>query len=157
MLLIYHFDKNDAESANFDNQEVRLDLGYFPDKNTHIRMRMIGWNNNGEGGTIHLDFPDLRPQYLEREAAELATDTSNFEGFMFNADEGSLVNNTKNQLAENGQGRLHRQSHNMDVDLHLGLMDHQKDFFRVIVRAPDLSGNLNNFSMVLEMHHGSNM
>jgi hypothetical protein len=119
---------------------------------------MIGYNNNREGGVLHLDFPDLKPQYHEKEIGDF-TNTQEIGGIMFGNEEGGFTNSIKNSLSENGQGRFHRSSQNFDLDLHLGQMDTQKDFFRVFVngRRAAVNGDLNNFSMVLEMHHGSNM
>jgi hypothetical protein len=157
MLLVYHFDKNDSELENFLNEEVRLDLGFFPKPNTHIRLRMLGFSNNAQGGNVYLQFPDLKPQQLETELVDL-TNRHELNGLAFCANAGSFLGVSKNALENKGFGSFFQQMQNLDLDLHLGEMDTQKDFFRIIVnsrRTATNLANLNNISIVLEMHHGS--
>ena len=169
MLYILHSDKNDTQREFFIDEELRIDLGKFPTQNTHIRLRMVGWNSNDQDADVHLSFPDLAPQYYEEELID-ATDAYEVLGVVFSATEGSLWgdNRTKdgNDVISNNQGGVSsfgRGSDTRIVDLHLGKMDTQKDYFRVIVNARRASrvnthkNTLNNVSVVLEVHHGSIM
>ena len=165
MLYILHFDKNDVHGEIFIDEEMRLDLGRFPSQNTHIRLRMVGWNSNQKDADIHLSFPDLSPQYFEEEEID-AVDEQEVKGMLFSAEEGSLWGDFRTKTGEvldsgrGGRGAYGRASDNRVLDLHLGTLDTQKDYFRVIVNARRGSTNinfngLNNVSILLEVHHGS--
>lgn len=167
MLYILHFDKNDDEDERFNGEEMRIDLGAFPKQNTHIRLRMVGFNTNQKSGDVHIRFPDLEPQYMEEEIID-ETDSQEIKGIVIQACEGSIWGDNRPRQANNvlrdtsgGLGNFSRSSDNRVFDLHLGRLDTQKDYFRVIVnarKARDDNVNLNtlnNVSVVLEVHHGS--
>ena len=167
MLYILHFDKNESEVENYFDEEMRIDLGKFPDANTHVRLRMVGWNTNSLDGDLHLSFPDLQPNYFNEEFIDAANEHE-VRGMLFSNTEGSLWGITSSKDANDvinnnntGWGAFGKSSENRYVDLHLGRLDSQKDYFRVIVNArrarPNQSvGNqLNNVSVLLEVHHGS--
>lgn len=158
MLLVFHFDKNDSEIEEFLCQEIRMDLGFFPKKGTRLRLRSIGFNNNTRGGNLFVKFPDLASGYLEEEIIDTGL-VQTLDGFMFSALQGGFMNDTKNTATEDGFGAYNSSSDTRDLDLDLGEMDTQKDFFRIVVSgrlASKISSgfnNLNNFSAILEMVH----
>ena len=148
VLLIYHFDKNNSDTEEFTNQLIRLDLGFFPSKDTYIKLRQVGFSCNTRGGTVHIEFPDTLPQYIEEEKID-ASDLWEKPGFDF------ICNYGEN--GEAGSGEYIGQSTHLDLNLNLGTMDTQKDFFSVIVNGRRASStgqdNLNSISLVLEMSH----
>jgi hypothetical protein len=154
MLLVYHFDKNDSPIESFKNQELRLNLGFFPKQNTYIKLKMVGYANDTEGGIVYMRFPDLIDGELEEEIGDFA-DIFEIPGLAVEADEGGFKDD------EEGTGRFYDQTDTRIFNLDLGRMDTQKDYFRIIVnarRGTDADQdrmNLNNFSCVLEMSHGS--
>jgi len=156
VLLVFHHDKNDSAFASFYQQELRVDLGFFPKKNTNIILKQVGWYNHDEGTAIHLSFPDLSPQYLQEERVD-ESDFWEVPGLTFHADGGCGLG-----IAQYPTGRWIRSSSHRDVNLHLGVMDTQKDFFTIIVNSrravddednPDLN-SLNNITVVIEMIDG---
>lgn len=159
MLLIFHSDKNDSSVESFLDEKITVQLKNFPKPNTWVKLRMVGYSNETEGGPVYLSFPDLLPnEILEKDNS--FSDAWLQPGVISLApDEGGF------HFAESkpgGQGRFTHQSDNRDLDLMLGRMDPQKDTFSVLVdarRGFDAFGrtNLNNFSCVLEMIHGSSM
>jgi hypothetical protein len=163
MLLIFHYDKNDNESEEFTEQEIRLDLGFFPKPGSRLRLRMIGFNNNQRGGNIFIRFPDLKSRYLEEELIDFGSEVGQgVPGIMFSAQQGGFMNDAKDNDLEDGFGTYFSSSDNRILDLDLGDMDTQKDFFRMVVSGrrannPSVGGtnNLNNFSATLEMVHQS--
>jgi len=163
MLLIFHYDKNDNESEEFTEQEIRLDLGFFPKRGSRVRLRMLGFNSNQRGGNVFVRFPDLKLQYLEEELIDFGSEAGQgMPGIMFSAQQGGFMNDTKDVNTEDGIGTYFSASDNRIMDLDLGDMDTQKDYFRILVsgrRADNPSAlgknNLNNFSATLEMVHQS--
>lgn len=162
VLLVYHFDKNENDEEFFEDQEVRLDLGFFPKQNTKIRFKSIGWNNNSRGGEVFVQFPDVLPDQIYEEEIDLE-DRREVQGMMFSANEGVPLKEIDTLKAP---GRFGKQSDNRIVELELGYMDTQKDYFTLIVNARrgvdpdydeglDRSNNLNNISVILEMIHDS--
>jgi len=151
VLLIYHFDKNDNALETFFDEPMRLDLGYFPKKNTRITLKMLGWNNNTKGGNVFIEFPDVVPYQIEHEHLDY-TDNVEVPGLLFQTQTGQF-----RIFLQQARGRWYQMSDNRDLDLDLGVMDTQKDYFTIKVNArraldtADLSA-LNNISVVLEMH-----
>jgi len=149
VLLIYHFDKHDTNTEIFDNQPIRLDLGFFPKQNTYIKLRQVGYCVNTRGGNVHLSFPDILTESVTNEEID--------ESYVWEVKGITLSNNS----GENGfpnEGNYDSCSEHTDLNLNLGTMDTQKDFFTVIVngrRAVDggTSNNLSGVSIVLEMSH----
>lgn len=157
MLLLFHYDKNDTENEDFIEQEVRLDLGFTPSKGTRIRLRMIGFNNNNRGGQIYVRFPDLHPGYKDDTILDEGIGQT-MNGIAFATQQGGFLNDGKNVATNDGYGTFFSSSDTKVMDLDLGEMDTQKDFFRIIVngrRGVENNASLNNFSAVLEMHHNS--
>ena len=159
MLLVFHYDKNDNEIEEFTGQDIRLDLGFFPTPNTRIRLRMIGFNNNTRGGNVFVSFPDVASCHIRKEITDRGSPAQEMPGIMFTSREGSLFNSTKDVRLDDGVGTYFSTSDTKVLDLDLGDMDTQKDFFRIRVsgrRAQEVAAglnNLNNFSAVLEMYH----
>lgn len=157
MLLIFHSDKNDTSIESFLDEEIRVQLRNFPKPNTWVKLRMVGYSNETEGGPVYLSFPDLLPNEILEEEKNFGDAFLQPGVISLAPDEGGFAN-----AASRGQGRFTHQADNRDMDLMLGRMDPQKDTFRVVVdarRGRDVQGktNLNNFSCVLEMIHGSSM
>ena len=156
MLLVYHIDKNDSSIENFLDEELRLNLGFFPKQNTRVKLKMVGFSNDTEGGIVYLRFPDLISDEIS-EVNSVFSSVFSAPGIAIGADEGDF-----NGVASE-YGRFARQSDTRVFDLDLGRMDTQKDYFTVTVnarRGKD-SGydrfNLNNFSCVLTMETGHEM
>jgi hypothetical protein len=154
MLLVYHIDKNDNQIEEFKDEELRMELGFFPKQNTHVKLKMVGFSNDTEGGIVYMNFPDLIGGELEEEIGDF-TDAFEVPGLAIGADEGGFLGGAA------GTGRFYDQSDTRIFNLDLGRMDTQKDYFRIIVnarRGTDFDKpriNLNNFSCILEMSHGS--
>ena len=155
MLLVYHIDKNDNQIEEFNDEELRLELGFFPSQNTHVKLKMVGFSNDTQGGIVYMNFPDLISGELEGEIGDFS-DIFEVPGLAIASDEGGFVG-----AILPGSGRFYDQSDTRIFNLDLGRMDTQKDYFRIIVnarRGTDFNTdriNLNNFSCILEMSHGS--
>ena len=150
MLLIYHFDSETKAVRRHNNKELRLELGFFPKPTSRISLRMIGFASDHANEQLHLEFPDVKPLSLERESVD-ATDEWELPGLGFDMTHGPL---------SKGRGSFTRGSQTRVVDLDLGYMDPQKDFFRVIINAryavlENTTDNLNNVSLVFEVHDAS--
>jgi len=157
MLLVYHIDKNESAIENFLDEELRLNLGFFPKQNTRVKLKMVGFSNDTEGGIVYLRFPDLISGELSEENEDF-TNVFSAPGIAIGADEGDF-NGIDIDL-----GRYGGQSDTRVFDLDLGRMDTQKDYFTVVVNARRGSNdlgfdriNLNNFSCVLTMENGHEM
>lgn len=150
VLLIYHYDKHNSNSEQFLNQEIRLDLGFYPKANTYIKLRQLAYSVNSKGGRIHLNFPDLIDNSLTVEEKD-ASNLWEMEGIVFS--------NRTGEYDNAGTGDYDSSSDHYDLNLNLGIMDTQKDYFSIIVngrRADVESSTLNNLSsitIVLEMSH----
>lgn len=152
MLLVYHFDKPPFTDSAFDNEEMRLQLGFFPKENTHLIFKMASCSTFNEMNTAHLEFPDLRKEALEQHIGDYA-DLWELPGLVLHGDEEGFS-------GIYGRGRYTRSTGNQVMDLDLGFMDTQKDYFTVIVngrraKAGETKNNLNNISLIFEMRHAS--
>ena len=165
MLLVYHVDKNDTHIEDFFNEELRLELGFFPRQNTRVKLKLVGFSNDTEGGIVYMRFPDLIGGDMEEVLGDY-TDAYEVPGLAIGADEGSFVDGNGAIMASN-YGRYASQTDTRIFDLDLGRVDTQKDYFRVVVDArrgtdkppsgsvPTPRINLNNFSCILEMSDGN--
>lgn len=150
VLLIYHFDKNNAATEWFTNETLRLDLGFFPKQNTYIKLRQVSFSTKSRGGTLHLDFPDVESSFLTTEKHDYSDRWEN-RGMIFIAKQG--------EFGLGGDGDFSACSDHLDMNLNLGEMDTQKDSFTIIVngrRGVDSQGSVNylsNVSLVFEMSH----
>jgi hypothetical protein len=148
VLLIYHYDKHNTNEEQFLNQEIRLDLGFFPKPNTYVKLRQLGFSCNSRGGSVHLSFPDTHTDNVSYEEID-KVNIWEMEGFVFSARYGENDEN----------GAYLGSSDHYDLNLNLGVMDTQKDFFTIIVngRRADVESttlnNLSSISIVLEMSH----
>lgn len=153
VLLVYHYDKNNSHSEHFFNVEVRLDLGFYPKKNTRIKLRSLGYNINALGGSCHLSFPDINVYDIENELQDEAN-IWEMPGMHFVTEQGI-------KRSTYGTGRFQETSTQITLNLDLGEMDTTKDFFTVIVNGRRSIGatsdNLNNVSIVLEMDSVNNL
>jgi len=165
VLLVYHFDKNEKDEQHFEDEPIRLDLGFFPKQNTKIRFKSIGWNNNSRGGEVFAEFPDVLPDFIYEEEIDEES-RREVKGIMFSAREGIPADTFDGGVFQ-APGRYEKQCDNRVVDIELGYMDTQKDFFTVVINGrrgidPDFDetalfrvNNLNNVSIILEMIHDS--
>lgn len=150
VLLIYHFDKFDNREQFFDSQEIRLDLGFYPKSNTYIKLRQLGYCVNNRGGMIHLDFPDVEGYNVTKEEID------EYDGWEM---KGLVFSNRTGENASLKEGQYNGCSEHYDLNINLGTMDTQKDYFSVIVngrRAAEGGGTDNRLasvSIVLEMSH----
>jgi hypothetical protein len=153
VLLVYHFDKNNAASQQFSNEEARLELGFYPKKNTRVKLRTLGFNVNSLGGACHLSFPDINVYDMEIEEID-ATDTWELQGLHFVTEQGI-------KRTPYGGGRFQESCQQLSLNLDLGEMDTSKDFFRIIINGRRAAGgtadNMNNISIVLEMDSVNNL
>jgi hypothetical protein len=147
VLLVYHYDKNDSSSEDFFNVEARLDLGFYPKKNTRVKLRSVGFSVNALGGSCHLSFPDINVYDIENELQD-ETNLWELPGIHFVSEQGI-------KRSAYGTGRFQESSQQISLNLDLGEMDSTKDFFTVIINGRRAVGgssdNLNNVSIVLEM------
>lgn len=149
MLLVYHFDSKSDAFRRIENYPLKMELGFFPKKTARLALRMVGWAVDKVGGPLYLEFPDVRPRYIEEEFID-AADEWELPGVAFETGSGSLLTHANAQFAKSSDTEI--------VNLDLGFMDPQKDFFTVVINArygnPEGSDidNLNNISLVFEMH-----
>lgn len=149
VLLILHYDQNDVSPSPFYDTDVRLDFGFFPKQNTRMKLKSVGYNVNSEGGTVYLGFPDVLSHSLSNVELDL-TEVWETPGFRFSTEVGQ-----KSGLE--GRARYVQSSNNIDLDIDLGFVDTQKDYFTIKVngrRAVEGGGALNalnNITIVLEM------
>jgi hypothetical protein len=155
VLLVYHFDKNDLIDESFSNQAIRLDLGFYPKANSRLKLKSVGFNVNTEGGTVYIAFPDLLDYYWSEETID-ETNAWEMPGIQFSTFQGI-------KRSPEGFARFSNSSNQIDMDLDLGVMDTQKDYFTVVVNGqraetevtdPSLNA-LNNISVVIEMVENS--
>lgn len=149
VLLVYKYDKNDSDTEQFLNVPVRLDLGFFPSKYTYIRLKQVGFYNEDLGGMVHLDFPDTLPEHISEEIID-ESDVWETPGFIFSANYG--------ENGRGGRGNYSSQSTHLDLNLPLGMMDTNKDFFTIVVNGrrgldTGTTNQLNSIYIVLEMSH----
>lgn len=156
MLLVYHFDKNDALNEDFFNETMRLELGFFPKRNTKAILKMVGFSNDLEGGIVFLNFPDLTSQSIEHEVSDYV-DEWEIPGVALSTDHGGFSPGAV--FYDGGSGRFSNTSECRALNLELGELDTQKDFFSVKVNSRRASKdqfedrvNLNNISIVIEIH-----
>jgi hypothetical protein len=149
MLIVYHYDSKTDAFRRIQNLPLKLQLGFFPKKTARIALKMVSWAVDKTGGPVYLEFPDVRPRHIEEEIID-AADAWELPGFGFETGTGAFLSH--------GVAQLEKSSDTVALDLDLGFMDPQKDFFTVIVNsrfgnpeATDID-NLNNLSLVFEMH-----
>lgn len=157
MLLIYTFDKNSSFLETFQNEEMRINFGFKPKKNTRVKLRMISFSNQNEGSQIFLNFPDLIPGEIEEEIGDF-TYVWEIPGLAFQGAYGGAV---KNINAAAHYGRWTNNSDTLPLDIDLGRIDHTKDYFTVVVNARRATDahlsrmELGNIQVVIEMNEES--
>lgn len=161
MLLIFHADKNDTASEVFFDEELSIEFQEEFGENVWVKLKMVGYSNEDEGGPVYLDFPDLLSNQIEEEEVKSSVELFSQPGVLSLApNEGVFY---KASGAQVGYGRFYGQSDNVDLDLMLGRVHPDRNKFRIIVnarRGNDLyptRNSLNNISCVLELVHGSEM
>ena len=154
MLLLYTLDKNDTTSnEKFYKDVMRIDFEHNLPIGTRAKLRMIGFNSDGYGNQVFLQFPDLLSNELEMVTGDFVEEWK-VPGIAFVSDSGSMRD-------EIGTGRFDASSDMRALDLDLGRVDHNKSYFSIIVDARRAvrdnidRTHLNNVTVVIEMMHDS--